>query len=87
MKQMQGFRWKGQIVENRYYLEEQVSGDSGIREYGHLCGRFQGDKCYLEGQVRGISTGADEGNRCRGQVLPAGAGIRQMLPGGPDVGN
>lgn len=53
MKQMQGFRWKGQIVENRYYLENQVRKDSGIREHGHLCGRFQGDKYYLEGQMRG----------------------------------
>lgn len=34
MRQMQAFRWKGQILENRCYLEVQVSYITGIFEAG-----------------------------------------------------
>lgn len=53
MRQMQS-RGKGQILENRCYLERQVRRDMCyLRDHGHLWGKFQEDKCYLEGQVRG----------------------------------
>lgn len=43
MRQMQGFKWEGQISENRCYLEVQVKGDMCyLRDRGHLWGRFQG---------------------------------------------
>ena len=70
MRQMQAFRWKGQILENRCYLEVQVSYIMGIFEAGFKGQVLPGGGAGERKQV--IPIGADEGNRCGGEGLPTG---------------